>query len=101
VQVGGAGPRQTGDDDGPPDLDVVDLGMPRQGVGDQQPARTSAAVVARTLAAASSSAASSMSAITTRMPSAAKRSARPRPIPLAAPVTTAAFPLRSSMSATS
>src|SRR5436309_2946015 len=39
--------------------------------------------------------ASSMSAITTRMPSAQKRSASPNPIPLAAPVTTATLPLSS------
>src|SRR5439155_10169652 len=40
---------------------------------------------------------SSTSAITTFMPSLTKRSARPRPIPLAAPVTTATFPLSSFM----
>ena len=47
--------------------------------------------------AAASRAVSSKSASTTRIPAAAKRSASARPIPLAAPVTTAIFPGASSM----
>ena len=49
-------------------------------------------------AAARSSAGASMSASTTFMPSAAKRSAMAKPIPLAAPVTTATRPARSRIS---
>ena len=52
---------------------------------------------AATSAAASSSTAASMSAITTRMPSRAAVRDSPRPIPLAAPVITATFPAKSSI----
>jgi hypothetical protein len=37
VEVGGAGPRQAGDDDRSVDRDVTDLGVPVELVGDQQP----------------------------------------------------------------
>src|SRR5262245_65645378 len=51
--------------------------------------------------AAAARAGASISAITTFMPSAAKRSARARPMPLAAPVTTATRPRKSFTSASS
>ena len=53
---------------------------------------SSSAPVSRSEAAVASRASRSTSARTTRMPSSAKRCASPRPIPLAAPVTTATRP---------
>ena len=58
---------------------------------------TSAPFSRRPVAAASSTS-SSISARTRRIPSAAKRVAKPSPIPLAPPVTTATLPAKSCMS---
>ena len=58
---------------------------------------TRSAASAPSASRASSSASNSMSAITTRQPAARNASARPNPIPLAPPVTTATLSSSSSM----
>jgi hypothetical protein len=70
-------------------IERVDLVPARASVGSVSPPPLS-------LAAAASSAAGSMSASTTRMPAAVKASHSAKPMPLAAPVTTATLSASSS-----